>query len=134
MHNDTKKITVLISILLIVLGLCIVAFLAVMIGSTVESVEPEIPEIVFSQEKTVISRGDYGIIVPHLKYKNGSIETADFRFEVEEGKQNIEGERIETNGLYHVVPSAPAFDVVLVTVSCPGNDKIKPVQVKIFVI
>lgn len=123
----------LIIILLVALSLCIVGFLVCVIVNTGKDLEPQVPEIVISHGETKISPNGYGVIVAHLKYENGRVETADFKFEVEEGKEGIIEIEDETSGLYHVTETAESGEEVNVEVSCDGNDKVAPVNVTITV-
>ena len=119
-------------ILLVALVVCIAVLLSLVIVNTVNGLESQVPEIVISHGETKISPNGYGFIVAHLKYENGRVETADFIFEVEKGKEDII-KKVETNGLYHVMETAEKGEEVIVTVSCDGNNKVAPVEVKITV-
>ena len=122
----------LIIILLVALSLCIVGFLVCVIVNTGKELEPQVPEIVISHGETKISPNGYGVIVAHLKYENGRVETADFIFKVEEGKEDIIKE-VKTNALYHVTETAENGEEVKIEVRCVGNDKVAPVEVTITV-
>ena len=121
----------LIIILLVALSLCIVGFLVCVIVNTGKELEPQVPEIVISHGETKISPNGYGFIVAHLKYENGRVETADFIFEVEKGKEGII--EVEPNGRYQVTETAETGEEVIITVRCAGNNKVAPVEVPITV-
>ena len=123
----------LIIILLVALSLCIVGFLVCVIVNTGKELEPQVPEIVISHGETKISPDGYGVIVAHLKYENGRVETADFIFKVENGKEGIIEIEDETNGRYQVTGTAEKGEEVIVTVRCAGNNKVAPVEVPITV-
>lgn len=120
-------------ILLVALVVCIAVLLSLVIVNTVNGLESQVPEIVISHGETKISPNGYGFIVAHLKYENGRVETADFIFEVEEGKEDIIEIEDETSGLYHVMETAENGEEVKIEVRCAGNDKVAPVEVPITV-
>lgn len=118
-------------ILLVALVVCIAVLLSLVIVNTVNGLESQVPEIVISHGETKISPNGYGVIVAHLKYENGRVETADFIFEVEKGKEGII--EVEPNGRYQVTETAETGEEVIITVRCAGNNKVAPVEVSITV-
>ena len=116
---------------MVALVVCIAVLLSLVIVNTVNGLESQVPEIVISHGETKISPNGYGFIVAHLKYENGRVETADFIFEAEKGKEGII--EVEPNGRYQVTETAETGEEVIITVRCAGNNKVAPVEVPITV-